>query len=279
MDTNESDTTIAERQSLTALIEARNKIMVLWQERHEIEEEIENLMNVATGDSYVVDSITRSRQDVRLYVDRKFWWFLAESSQLTNAMTSKSKNELYSKLEQEPPEFNENEVRQYAKNLQHLYGDNALQTVKEVYTGLIAARYYTGNQEKKNNLRAVEKIFKIRGNIFWDSFFKQFRHRENLYGFDYADLLTACYLLDTGIRPTYAEEFRVLAREMEKNGSSFIETPYFVIEAHKNGNQTVRWRKEKLTVLKNLNKYGPAESNALPDSMKKRCKPEHFKNE
>jgi hypothetical protein len=47
------------------------------------------------------------------------------------------------------------------------------------------------------------------------------------------------------------------------------------VTAHKNRNQTVKWNKDKLDILRLLNKYG-SDGTRLPDSMAKRYKPEHF---
>ena len=273
---DEHTTEIAVRPTLAQLVQNRNHVLLLLDQRQKISEEIEGLMSII-GDSYTVSTIERSRnKDARAYVDKKFWEHLIETSQLSNSMTSKTRNELYQKLDQAPPEFSETEVLQYAESLKHLYGDNALQTIKEVYRQLIGTSYWTGKQEKKNNLRQVEKTFKIRGNIRHNERWKDFCYQENAHGFDFSDLLAACYLLETGIRPTYAQDFRVLAFESFKIGNT-IDTPFFTVEAHINGNQTIRWKEEKIAVLNDLNKYGPAENNQLPDPLKKRYKPEHFK--
>ena len=88
-----------------------------------------------------------------------------------------------------------------------------------------------------------------------------------------------CYLLDGRGRPNYAERFSALANTaLEHNKQNWVETDYFEVTCFKNGNQTVKWKEDKLHILEDLNKYGAGLSNELPDILKKKYKKEHFQS-
>lgn len=277
----EHDTDLIHSKPIPAIVDVRNRILGLVNEIMVRREEIDMLAQTTVGDTIWSQIENRGHFDdkfAREIVDKKFWHFIVESSQLSRAMSEKAKSDLYQKIEKAPPEFSLAEVEMYSANLQNLYAENGIQTIKEIYRALIGCKYHgSGNwgNWKEDNLREVKPSFRCAWGIRWDAFFGQFRS-DSWYGqgCKYEDLLTACYLLDSGIRPDYDVTFKALSNTQFKSGCEVV-TPYFTVTAFKNGNQSVKWATGKLDVLRLLNKYG-SDGTRLPDHLSKKYKPEHF---
>lgn len=276
------ETNIVKSAPIAALVETRNRILVLVQDILNKQEEITQLSTGTIADDLWWDirghGYNAGHFDLETatkVTDKKFWRFIVQSSQLSRAMSEKAKADLDKKIDEEPPEFSQAEIEMYAANLDGLYASNGAQTIKEVYRALIGCKYWSGHLTKEDNLQKVKPIFHCRWQIRWDAYFKTFR-ADSWYGQDckYEDLLTACYLLDTGIKPDYAATFKALAGEQFNEGPEVI-TPYFTVLAYKNGNQKVTWSKDKLHILDDLNKYG-SDGTRLPGTLSKKYKPEHF---
>jgi hypothetical protein len=279
-----SDDRVAKSQPLQALVDVRNRILAIVQEIRDKQNEIDFLSESTINVSYMwskIDYRHNHGKTAQHIVDKEFWEFMADSSQLSNAMTGKAKEVLYNKISENPDPFTLDMVQGYSENLQRIYGDNAMQTIKEVFNSFINSKYHGSNwsDQKVDNLKKIEADFRCCYGVRYDSYFHRFR-ADGYYGgkgcrFD--DLLTACYLLDVGIRPNTAQTFTALAEEQFKQGNQ-VDTPYFTVIAFKNNNQRVKWNKDKIKVLQDLNKYGSS-GETLPDSMRKRYKPKHFEKE
>lgn len=208
-------------------------------------------------------------------VDYSFWIEL--SHDLTHIMSKKNHNQFVKMMGDKTPEFNIEQINAFAQNINRLYSENYEQTIKEVYNSLICCSYGTWQNQKKDNLREIKSSFRCSGPIYWDKLFNRFLYRDYYYssGINYEDLYLVCNLLDGKGRSDYSDNFSVLADEVLKNKSDTVITKYFSVKCYLNGNQLVKWNKNKEHIRILLNQIGSGKRD-LPDTMKKRYKPEHF---
>jgi len=209
-------------------------------------------------------------------IDYLFWKEAIDKCKITDLMTEKKKYEYLDKLEKNAPHFCEQEIYALFQNINSIYGENLEATIIEVYEQLINCRYNgNGYKGKRDNLQKIEKQFRISGNIYWDRWWGSFHYQSSMWGLNYEDLHTACYLLDGRGRPKYHETFENLCdQQLKKQKKSEVETDYFKMKCHLNGNQKLTWNPEKCYILDRLNQVGA--DKALPDTMRKRYKKEHF---
>lgn len=273
---------LEKRYTIKDLVAKRNRILELYRIIDKAKDELDEICEPVTYlMSYDLDrkEQIRNADDWRRKVDGKFWMYVANTSKLSNALSEKAKWDLWEKCEKEPDEFTSVNVELYVENFSKIYAENYLQTVKEVFRNLIACQYNGSSncRSKTNNLRRVEKSFRTRYAMYsgWQGEW----HAGSYYGRSdiLEDLLTACYLLESGIRPNYAETWQSLVQAQKQNDiyCNEFESPFFTVKCFKNGNQLIRWKEDKLDVLDDLNRYGSGNKD-LPDPLKKRYKPEHF---
>lgn len=277
---SESNTELIKTATANELLQARNKIIKLCQTVRVNQKLIGRTADNFIGDHHYLGGLLSpsdrdDKETIRKKVDAAFWRFVVESAFLTNIMTESAKAEFFKRIDKDPPLFTEQELINFTEKAEQYYVNNGIATIKEVYKKLIDC-FYSGNRlTKRDNCRKIEKSFRICGGIVyssWGSFSDNYYGRGSIF----EDVLTACYLLDLGSRPSYAERFQALAREAFKDKGDTVETPYFAVRAFKNGNQLVTWNANKLKVLADFNKYGAGDSHELPQPMRKKYKPEHF---
>lgn len=222
------------------------------------------------------DPVVNDKGECRKIVDAAFWKFVVDSSFITNTMTEKAKAEFEKNNRDNPIQFIESELIKFSERAEQYFVNNGIETIKEVYKRFINCRYYGSDWsvKKYDNCRKIESQFRISGSITYS--WGRFSDNYHGSGSIYEDLLTACYLIDRGVRPNYESRFHALSNDAFRDGGDTVVTPYFTVQAFKNGNQKVTWAKDKLNVLADLNRYGAGDSKDLPQTMRKKYKPEHF---
>jgi predicted RNA methylase len=198
-----------------------------------------------------------------------------EHTGVVGAMTERARAEYLERLEKKPPPFTLKALEDLAQNADRIYSEGFEQTIKEVRQAFIGCHYTGGDwrMQKKDNLQRIESQFRSRGPISWDIYMRRFSIRD---GGKFNDLLTACRLLDGKPRPTYADNFLALADKGLKDGPIVV-TPYFKVQAFKNGNHLTTWNPEREDILERLNRWG-SDENTIGDTKRKRYKREHFEN-
>lgn len=207
-------------------------------------------------------------------IDLGFWKWVLEHTGIFAAMTEKAKREYLDRLEKKPPAFTLKALADLGQNADRIYSEGFEQTIAEVRRVFLGSNYagQDWRDKKVDNLQRIEKQFRCRGPIYWDTIMQKFYIRE---GGKFEDLLTACHLLDSRPRPNAAEKFYAIAYDKIREGVNPIVTPYFSVKYHKNGNHLTTWNPEKEEILDRLNSWG-LDGSALGDAMKKRYKPGHF---
>jgi hypothetical protein len=217
-----------------------------------------------------------SKDTKKRMLDSAFWRALVNMAGINEILTEGAKNNMEKEFQENPPSFTAEEIETFANNIQRIYGDSTDQTIKEVYKKLINCSYHGSDVIKRDNLQGVAESFRISGGgIRWDGFFHRFKYENYAYyystSFDFEDLYTVCKILDKKNRRDYSDKFLVLADAQLKKGA-FVDAGYFSVKPYKNGNILVTWIRKD--ILRLFNQIGGGQ--ALPDSMKKRYKPEHF---
>ena len=281
----EFTTDIIKQHTAQELLNARNEILRLCKVIRVARYRIWKIADQHLGeDNYIASSLEGvsnclgfEKKESKKIADAAFWKFVVESAFITNTMTEKAKAAFAKENHDNPLPFIESELIEFSERAEQYFVNNGIETIKQVHSQLLNCRYNgtDWNVKKVDNCRKIEDQFRIHGSITysWGTF------HDNYYGGGsiYEDLLTACYLLDRGVRPNYESRFQALSNEAFRNKGDTVITPYFTVRAYKNGNQKVTWASDKLKVLADLNLYGSGQSNALPDTMRKKYKPEHFR--
>jgi len=282
-------TDLIKNQPIKFFVEARNAILEKVKQIKQIEKEITLILNSANIQYIYANELSKSVQNnyqtdnfdysetIKL-VDKCFWLTILEQLKLSTSMTENAKKQLYNKLNNNPPKFNLEEIKKIVANIKAIYGNNVMQTIKEVYNKLIGCYYKSTdwNIKKRDNLKEVKKQFRISGNIYWSDYGSlagRWEMRDYTNYFNFEDFYTVCKILDGQSCSDYSNTFNVFAKEQLRD-SNEIKTKYFNVRLYKNGNQLITWTSygEKIRVL--LNRYGS--SGRLPDTMGKRYKKEHF---
>lgn len=269
--------------TVESLLNKRNHLINKLEEMRSLKNEIDALGREISTYLYdnVFERMSYSESSCREKIDFECWSYALRSLKITSVMTEVSRNKYLEKIEKETPEFTEEQIKILQANVENLYKDNFVATVKEVYGKLIGCSYHSGSSYnspvKKDNLDKVNKTFRIRGNISFNQYQGKFEAHNHsyYYGFSFEDLLTVCCLLDGKGRPNYANNFYSMSKEQFEQDNE-VHTDYFSVRAYKNGNQYVKFSEKKYYILDRINKYGPESNHELPDVMKKRYKPEHF---
>jgi len=233
------------------------------------------------GTKYAIKEMTEA-------LDYSLFVFALGKLNITNAMTQAAKDKYLEEIKRNKTVFNEMQLTGLAQNASKLFKDSSLNTVRQVYRQLIGVGYSapsgSGMEKKKDNLQKVEQVFRVG----WSDISLQSNYSGGYtisetgwrYGcasgyFRFNDLLTACRLIDGKGIPDYSNNLDALIRKQEK-GSHTLDTGYFTMQAYKNGNVKVNWNEDQVHVLEKLNAIGSGRENAMPDTMRKRYKPEHF---
>lgn len=196
---------------------------------------------------------------------------------ITKAMTEKARDEFLEKIQKAKTPFEERHLVGLAQNADQLFRESSLNTVRQVFDQLTGTHYNGPGIDKKDNLRKIEKVFRTsRGDlelghygtigIRWTSYHG---------GFHFNDLLTACRLIEGKGFTDYSNDMRSICNAVPR-GQKWAETEYFRVERFLNGNVKVNWKEDKIDVLDRLNAIGSGRENAMPDTMRKRYKKEHF---
>ena len=198
---------------------------------------------------------------------------------ITKAMTEKARDEFLDKIKKDKTPFEEKQLVGLAQNADKLFRDSSLNTVRQVFNQLTGVRYSGPGIEKKDNLRKIEKVFRIgyhdMGLSYHGTIDNNGARYSHFSGFHFNDLLTACRLIEGKGFTDYSNNMDSMCRSLPQ-GQKWVDTGYFVVERFLNGNVKVRWNEDKMDVLDRLNAIGSGRENAMPDTMRKRYKKEHF---
>ncbi len=233
------------------------------------------------GGKYDVKAMTEA-------LDYSLFVFTLGKLNITNAMTENAKDKFLASIKEKKTAFDETQLTGLVQNAHKLFRDSSMNTVRQVYSQLIGSSYRadTGSslERKKDNLQKVEKIFRVgwsdvRLTCSWAGEWRLettgWRHGSASSCFHFNDLLTACRLIEGDGIPDYSNNLDCLIRSAPK-GDKSLDTGYFVLQAFQNGNVRVKWNEDKMDVLDKLNAIGSGRERSMPDTMRKRYKPEHF---
>lgn len=268
---------IAKPDNLNDMLTARNEILKkvrkIWKLAAEIRAICQpysiHASNIERHDYY-----GGNEKQVTKAVDSEFWEALGKRF-LFGAMTEKAQTDFYNRVQREAPEFVESEVTLIMGNIERLYVNTAMQTIRETYRQFINCDYRgsQGWRSKRDNLREVKVSFRCSHHL----------SRYSSYKSAFEDLYTVFKLLDGKGRFDYNDTMAKHLQEQtnwEREWGTIV-TPYFDVTIYKNGNKLVKVKREDL--LREFNRLGSTEDGdkekQLPDHMAKRYKPEHLKNE
>jgi hypothetical protein len=279
--------------TITELIAIRGRILESWADCNEAIARVDEAFAAITDKDFAFIHESHGqrfekRQDpidieaMTADLDYSLYVFALGKLNITNAMTQTAKDEFLKKLREKATPFTEKELRGLAQNAGELFRQSSLNTVREVYKKLIAIHYKGGNWggDKKDNLRKVEKVFRVgysdlRVSDYGGTIESNSWRYHGFSGFRFNDLLTACRLIEGKGFTDYSNNLDSLCRAVPK-GQKWVDAEYFHAQAYLNGNVKVNWNEEKIHVLEKLNAIGSGRSNDLPDTMRKRYKAEHF---
>ncbi len=217
-------------------------------------------------------------------LDYSLYVFALGKLNITNAMTDSARDEYLAKIKEKKTVFDEKQLIGLAQNANRIFQDSSLNTVRQVFRQLIGVRYKAPEssrlESKKDNLQKVEKCFRVGYSDLGIDRYNQTidqvsRGYSNFTGFRFNDLLTACRLIEGEGFTDYSNNIYSFCKAAPKY-CKWIDTGYFIATAYKNGNVKVTWNEDKIHVLERLNAIGSGRENAMPDTMRKRYKAEHF---
>ena len=271
---------LMKKNTVASLLTAHDQIKMNVLKIFELIEKIKKIDEMSTGRMLVYD-IHKCQYEwecCQKKVDYYFWQALLKGCLLTNVMTERNKDDFLRQMEQNTPEFCQEQIKALAQNIERLYATNYERTVREVYNSLIRCGYGGWRERKVDNLREVGKVFRCSGPICWEQFLDRFSYRFSRHNkINYEDLYLVCHLLDGKGQTNYDNKFEMIAEEAFKQGKDFVETEYFTVKCYKKGSQLVKWRPEKEYIRVLFNQIGSG-TKALPDVMAKRYKKAHFDN-
>lgn len=283
--------------TIAELIAARAQIIEAWHEANRAIDSIDAAFaRIHDKDFRMIDDSRRGgqwepRQD-KVKIDRmisvldySLFVFALGKLNITNAMTETAKDAFLAKVKEAKTVFDEKQLTGLAQNAHKLFRDSSLNTVREVFRKCIGTSYRSGKarmERKRDNLQKIERCFRVGwsdiGISQYGGGIEDASRRYNQFsGFRFNDLLTACRLIDGEGIPDYSNNLYALCRATPK-GQHWVDTGYFVATAYQNGNVKVTWKEDKIHVLEKLNAIGSGRENAMPDTMRKRYKSEHFRD-
>ena len=282
--------------SIASLLEARAAIIQSWKDAGEALTNIDKAFarindkdfrfRFRTQDRYDETDFTKRyplmlKEQVEA-LDNSLWLFAVEKLNLTKAMTGKAADEFLARMEKEKAPFCEVQILGLIQNAEKIFRDSSLNTVREVFRQLIGAEYRSGNdwriEKKRDNLQKVERVFRVGWSdlrISWSGRgLSTDSMRATNGAFHFNDLLTACRLIEGQGFTDYSNNVDAHCRA--GGDSLVVDCGYFRAQAYKNGNVKVNWNDDAIDVLDRLNAIGSGRENSMPDTMRKRYKPEHF---
>lgn len=285
--------------SVQSLLAAREACVTTALKIRQLQRELLALINKMLGDSFlehfieetIVKDVDPDKDErISLRIDAAFWKCLTNSVLLTNAMTHKARGEFIDTLEkgENKTPFTLPEIEKAAAHYFEQYGKTVEATIREVFAQVVNCHYRgkvkgSNRHVKQDNCRRIEASFRIRSLIayrcFTGKYSVDYPSKWNGFRFSLDDLLTACHLAENGARPNYAKTFRAIAEPIFETGGDFVETEYFSVKCFKNGNQLVKWNKDKLGVLSEINRIGSGGAAEIAGPLRKRYKAEHFTEE
>lgn len=283
--------------TIAELIEARAQIIEAWHETNRAIDSIDAAFDrIHDKDFTFMNSDHRGqrfekRQDkvdipqMTADLDYSLFVFALGKLNITNAMTSASKDAFLEKIRNAKTVFDEKQLTGLAQNAHSLFRDSSLNTVREVFRKCIGTSYRSGDarlDRKRDNLQKVEQNFRVG----WSDLGLNYSGTIDCRGWDgrpdstifrFNDLLTACRLIDGEGIPDYSNNMDSLCRDVPR-GQKWVDTGYFIVTKYLNGNTKVKWNEDKIHVLEKLNAIGSGRENAMPDAMRKRYKASHFQD-
>lgn len=279
--------------TIAELIQARAGIVSAWMECNRAIAEVDaafsrihdkdfRFLNESSGQRFEKRQDPIEVKEMTEILDYSLYVFALEKLNITNAMTAMAKDAFLKRVKETKTIFDETQLTGLAQNADKLFRDSSLNTVREVWRKLIGIRYNAPAssrlESKKDNLQKVERVFRVGWNDlgfdFSGTITMQYSDR-NYSGFRFNDLLAACRLIEGEGIPDYSNNLHVICHTVPK-GQKWVDTGYFVATKYINGNVKVTWNEDKIHVLEKLNAIGSGRENAMPDTMRKRYKSEHF---
>jgi len=222
-------------------------------------------------------------------LDYSLYVYALEKLNITKAMTGKAKEDFLKQVKEKKTIFDEQQLTGLAQNAHVLFRDSSLNTVRQVYRQLIGVQYAgmgaKWGENKKDNLQKIERVFRVGwSDIKLETSWAGERRIAFVYRdpkissscFHFNDLLTACRLIEGEGFTDYSNNIDFMIRSLPSPNVATLDCGYFELQAFLNGNVKVNWNEEKIHILEKLNAIGSGRENDLPDSMRKRYKPEHF---
>lgn len=283
--------------TIAELIAARGQIIAAWHETNRTIDSIETAFARIHDKTFrFINSDHRGqrfekRQDkvdipqMTADLDYSLFVFALGKLNITNAMTSAAKDAFLEKIRDAKTVFDEKQLTGLAQNASALFKDSSLNTVREVFRKCIGTSYHSGDsrlERKRDNLKKVEQNFRVGWSDLGLNYsgtidYRGWDGRPDSGSFRFNDLLTACRLIEGEGIPNYSNNMDSLCRSLPK-GQKWVDTGYFVATKYLNGNVKVKWNEDKIHVLEKLNAIGSGRENAMPDTMRKRYKSEHFQD-
>lgn len=227
-----------------------------------------NFDDIYTGYPHDLEQQIRS-------LDFSLWKFLLDKLSISRILTGKDKNDFYASIRNSGLKFCREEIDSLSANLNDLANRSAIKTIRSVYRQLIGTTYNGIVNGKRDNLQKVENLFRISGTnfVYGD------RYIHSSGRFDWNDLIIACKLIEGKSIDKTPDFWQYFHKRDKKNNPNQVDCFYFHLTTYKNGNVRCKWNPEKQNILDKLNLIGSGDWNNLPDSMRKRYKPEHFGQE
>lgn len=256
-------TEIQERPTVESMFRSKLDMLSDIEKLKKLDEEIGNSFKLFNWhEPYRIewrfDNHEQNREEK--YIDRVLWRYLVRLYQLEKYMLATE----YKKMEKEidefrTPDFTPENAHAWLKGLKSMIYENVRLMCKRVYEQLISGTYQPGNAwnspRKKRNNNGVDRFFILPTHDYGRIFGYSFYHSPSVVD----DLEKVCYLLDGKTMP---DETIITRAKMDQ--TSEVESPYFKVIFHKNGNTHFRLTDE---TRQRLNRIGP-DGNVIGENIR-----------
>ena len=197
-----------------------------------------------------IESILRS-------IKKRAWQCIFERTNVRNCMTAKKLDDFQKSLEnpKKLPEITEENIRGFVENIIKAAPNLIEEFIKETFRWLLPCQWQTNKLKtlKKNQFEIQQKTIVSRiceVNSFNGNLRMNYYHSsENLNNMD-----SAFRLLDGKGIAKYPDDLKTVTETAFKSGSRYVETDYFKIKYHGNGNAHIEFK--RLDLLQKMNQIG-----------------------
>lgn len=233
------------QDTFTSLEDDRDELKRLLGELNSVLKDIHVISE--KHDMYLMSDISQSMRyftgleidNILKLADAKFWNMAMTISGIETMVTMTEKENLRTKLLENPIVFTANTAREMIDKVLNSQGDITKMTLRKVFDTVTGLRFRPGHIRdtrltRNPNKRRIEKVFRYSWMGSLPSYFLEDKHFSL-----FTDLEMACAIVNNRTTPKYPKRIMDEMRDGFRKGEQCFQNEWFKIRVFKNGNTLV----------------------------------------